>query len=200
MFQNAFDKTAVTFIFSLCFLLTLSACSSIPIFSMVKLSQLDPFQMDPNQIKIAVITHNALEVKKGDVTMSLGYTAADNSLIIEDIYLVEVSGPDFVDSELAKQLDDNERLTIMHLSPADAQQLRDSQRLISQHQQSGEKGQGSFSVGINGSCTTNSLPEDELLVNIFLQPDAQTSFIKVIDDLDLYEQNEMKELKNWPEC
>lgn len=67
--QGFFSRTLIL-TFSL--LVTLSGCSSIPIFSMVKLSQLDPFAMDPNQVKIAVISHKAMRVQKGDVRMSLG--------------------------------------------------------------------------------------------------------------------------------
>lgn len=194
------SKSYRTLLFSLILLLYLSGCSSVPIFSMVRLSQLDPFTMDPNQVEIAVITHKALQVKKGDVRMSLGYRAEDDSLVIQDVYLVEVKGPNYLDKDLANQLEEDQTLTIMHLSEADANQLRESQRLISQHQRSKEKGEGSFGVGVNGSCVHKSLPEDELLVSIFLKPDARSSFIKVVDKLDLYEQNGAKEIKNWPKC
>lgn len=185
--------------------LTLAGCSSVPIYSMVRLSQLDPFAMDPNQVKIAVISHRALRVHKGDVQMNLGYQAEDQSLVVQDVYLVEVSGPEEigVGRELSQQLTPQQIVTVMHLSQADAQQLRASQRLIAQHQQSGAKGQGSFGISVTSSCLQEALPEGELLVSIYLKPAVDSGFIKVIDELDLYQQSDIKDIKdikNWPRC
>lgn len=75
---------------------TLQSCSTVPIMSMYKLSQLDPLSADPQQIRIAVRTSAVLSIQKGGVQMNIGYQADDNSLIIDDLYLVEITHGDYL--------------------------------------------------------------------------------------------------------
>lgn len=190
------------FIFPLIFLssVCLSGCSSIPIMSMVKLSQLDPLSADPHNIRIAIRTTNAVGLQKGDVRMTLGYVADDNSLIIDDLYLVEVTQNHMVDKELLEDLEHNESVTIMHLSETDAKQMRRSQQLIAQRKANDLQGKGSFGIGIHGSCLKTDLPADKMLVDIFIQTEPNNRFFAITEDLDLFQQDGIENLQDWPKC
>jgi hypothetical protein len=179
----------------------LQGCSTIPLVSMYKLSQLDPLSADPQQIRIAVRTSKVFSVQKGDVRMQLGYQADDNSLIIDDLYLVEVIHGGFLHKELLNDLQDNEAVTILHLSNSDAKQMYKTQQLIAERNASGLKGKGSFGVSIDSSCLSSALPSDELLVDILIQTDPQESFYTVSEDLDLLAQDgAVDSIKQWPIC
>ena len=167
---------------------------------MYKLSQLDPLSADPQQIRIAVRTSKVFSVQKGDVRMSIGYQADDNSLIINDLYLVEVIHGGFLQKELLNDLQDNEAITIFHLSDSDAKQMYKTQQLIAKRNASGLKGKGSFGVGIDSSCLSSALPSDELLVDVFIQTDPQESFYTISENLDVFAQDGTDSIKQWPIC
>ncbi|WJG09623.1 hypothetical protein [Aliiglaciecola sp. LCG003] len=112
----------------------ISACTSVPIYSMYKLAKLDPLTANPEHIRIAIRTHEGVVINKGDVKMELGYQADDDSLIIADIYLVEVSQNPVLSKALFAGLQQNEKITLLNLSSDDAQQMRNVQKLVSQHQ------------------------------------------------------------------
>jgi hypothetical protein len=179
---------------------TLQGCSTIPIMSMYKLSQLDPLSADPQQIRIAVRTSKVFSVQKGDVRMSIGYQADDNSLIIDDLYLVEVIHGGYLQKELLEDLQDNEAVTIMHLSVSDATQMHVTQKLIANRNANGLKGKGSFGVGIDASCLSSALPSDELLVDVFIQTDPKASFYVISENLNLFAQDGAESIKQWPIC
>jgi len=174
---------------------TLLSCSTIPLVSIYKLSQLEPLSADPQQIRIAVRTCKVFSVQKGDVRMSLGYQADDGSLIIDDLYLVEVIHGDVLQKELLNDLQDNDAITILHLSDSDAKQMYKTQQFIAKRNAIGLKGKGSFSVGTTISCLSSALPSDEILVDILIQTDPQESFYAISENLDVFAQKGMDNIK-----
>ncbi len=178
----------------------LAGCSSIPLMSMVKLSQFDPLTADPNLIRIAIRTTKVVDLQKGDVKMNLGYVADDNSLVIDDLYLVEVRHNSILSKTLIDGLEEHEAVTVMHLSSSDAKQMRQTQKLIAQRKADDLEGSGSFGVSINSSCLHSDLPQDEMLVDIFLQTDPNEDYFAISEDLDLFQQEGIEDLKQWPKC
>ena len=180
--------------------LILTGCTSIPLMSMVKLGQLDPLTADPTLIRIAIRTTKAVGLQKGDVRMNLNYVADDNSLVIDDLYLVEVRHDSILSKTLIDGLEKHEAVTIMHLAPSDARQMRQTQKLIAHRKANDLEGSGGFGVSINSSCLHGDLPTDEMLVDIFLQTDPNEDYFAISEDLDLFQQEGIEDLKQWPKC
>ena len=56
--------------------LMITACSSVPMTSMWKMSKLNPLTMDPGGVSIAVVTHKAVEFSKDSVHIQMAYKTA----------------------------------------------------------------------------------------------------------------------------
>lgn len=180
----------------------LTGCANIPLTSMYKLSQLSPLEADPGQINVVIRTNEAIRLSKGDARIFLGYQADDQSLIIEDEYLIEINMDNTASAELMDDMRRGEALTFMQLSSSDAEQMRASQALIKQHKASGKDGQGSFSISIHSSCLQKPLPKGAVMLDIFMQTSEQDAFFVFNQDLDLRSTAfpNGRRLEDWPLC
>ena len=192
--KNLFPLVAVICI---CFV---SACSSIPIMTMYKMRNVSPLEAHPEHIKVAVRTDKRIIIQKGNVELKFGYKADDGSLNIEDLYLIEVEHNSIAHPTLLDGIGRHEAVTLLKLSPDDAKQLRESQRLVAEHQSSGEKGQGYLSVGLSNICTPGGVNIANAEADLFLHVDPATGFLLLFDDMNIAESLEVSNLKELPEC
>lgn len=168
--------------------------------SMYKLSQMNPMEANPLNIRIALRTLDQLELKKGDVTLDLSYLSEDGKIDMQEKLTVEVGGNDIATKELFDGMENDESITIMHLSEEDAMKMRRFQNHVRNSKSNGEEGKGSLGVSITGNCLKTPISGDELLVDIFIQLDPTESYFAILNNLDLLEQEEAVALKDWPIC
>lgn len=172
----------------------------MPLMGMYKLSQLDPMEADPRNIRIAVRTINALQLQKGDVTLDIGFVSEDGQTNLQERLIVEISQNDFPTKELIQDKKPNETVTIMNLTEQDALKMREFQKLVHNAKANDSEGSGRLGVGISASCLKEAISDQELLVDVFLQVEPNDSYFLILNDLDLLEQKGAEELKNWPVC
>lgn len=184
----------------LVFALLVGGCMSMPLSSMYKLSQLSPLEANPKEMKIAVRTLDIAGIQTGAINMHLGYVAQDGSINIDEDYLVEVENNPLLSKLLLNGIEENEKVTVMQLSAIDGASMQAHQQRIKAYKEAGGEGQGTFSVGVNSICLTGPLPDDELLVDIFLQVSEAESFFIMFEDMDLLQEDEQGELQKLPLC
>lgn len=166
--------------------MSLAACTSIPITSLYKLYKLDPFAMSPQELRIIIRTDEAIDIRKGNVTMKIGFKAHDDSLTIDDTYLVEVERNGSLPAHVLDDREPNEALTLLKLSAADAQQLAETQALLKPYVESGEDlGDGSFGISVDGFCLNKPLPEGKSFLTLYLQSSIEDGFFVFIKNLDM---------------
>jgi hypothetical protein len=183
--------------------LSLTSCTSIPITSLYKLYKLDPFAIDPNEFRIIVRADEAISIRKGNVSMELGFKAHDGSLTIDDTYLVEIERNGVLPADVVDDREPNEALTLLKLSRLDAEQLAETQRLIKPYADSDEDtGEGSFSVNVSDICLNRPIPPGKSLLTLYLQSSVEDGFFVFLRNLDMRKKRKGvdAELDDLPLC
>lgn len=184
-------------------LVCLSGCSSIPLTTMYKLSRLNPMEADPGQIKIAIRAHQAIGIPHGAARISLGYETHDKNTIIEDVYFVEIIKNSVLTPELTEDKSPLEHITILQLSAEDAQRMRTVQELVKTDKANDVEGSGYLGVGLHDTCLNQeSLPQDGLTVDIFMQTSNQDGYFIFTEDFNITETRDgwNGDLSQWPQC
>ena len=177
----------------------LTACMSMPISTMYKMSQFSPLDMEPSEIRVAIRTNEVIDVQNGAVKISMGLASEglneDGEKVhpaIDEKYEFQVQV--LTDSKaditpiLLDGLEERERLTILKLSNEDAKVMADVLALARKYKASNVKINGSFSIGTENSCFGNISQFEELEVDVFLQTDNKEGYMLFIEDIDIIEE------------
>ncbi|MBC3766171.1 hypothetical protein [Neptunicella marina] len=183
-------------------ILTVSACSSIPLRTLYHMSQIDPLDVNARDVRIAVRADQAIRVQQGNVQFKLYFAAKDGSLYIDDTYLVQVMPQTVPDSDLKDGAKSGEVITLLSLSENDAMQMQRSQQLIAQALDKDSKGEGRITVDITGACIVGKQVPANHVVDLFLLIDPDVGYLSLIEDLDLNSDiaGESNNLNQWTQC
>lgn len=167
-------------------ILSMAACTSIPIKSLYKLYKFDIYEASPDEFRIAIRTHKYILIKKGSVALKIGFTAEDESLIIDDTYLVEIERNGVLTDELLDDKASNEAVTVMRFSPDDAKQFATTLNLINNYREtSGKEGRRStVDFNVKDLCVTQPLPDGKTLMDILLQTTFEDGYFVFLNNVD----------------
>ena len=186
------------------FLVTvLSACASVPLSTMYKLYRLSPMEADPSQLKIAIRTHKNIGIPHQGAKIQLGYESEDKSTIIDDTYFIQIISNAVLTPELTEDQKVDESVTILQLSPEDAERMKWVQQQVKQDETNDIKGKGFLSITLDNTCVTKRpVPESDLTADIFMQTSNQDGFFIFTQDLDLLEAREgwNANVNQWADC
>ncbi|QIZ75682.1 hypothetical protein [Ferrimonas lipolytica] len=181
-------------------LLLLSGCTSMPITTMYKLVTLEPLELDPGQLQVAVRTDNNVVIGDNGVMMHWGYVSEDNSLTLDENYPVIVDRGTRPSSVLLDGIGNSEQLVIFSLRPEDTKSMRLFQSQVLAHQQQGGEGSGSFGLKFEQFCFIET-PLAPIDTDMFLQTDSDEGFFVFVEDIDLLEPDcDRCEIKEVPLC
>ena len=182
--------------------LFLAGCTSMPLSTMYKLSRMDPMDADPAQIKVAVRADEAIGIGKGDAQIEFKFDAEDESLHIDEIYLIEVVRNPVVQGELYADKKPGESITVLGLTTSDAQRMRQLQLAMAPYRNGDVEGSGSFRVNLSGMCLHSKMPPGEARLDIFLQTSEQDGFFVMAKNLDMREvlAEEGTNMDELPDC
>ena len=182
--------------------LFLAGCTSMPLTSMYKLSRIDPMEADPAQIKVAVRADEAIGIGKGDAQIEFKFDAEDNSLNIDEIYLIEVVRDPVVQGDLYADKKPDESITILGLTASDAERMKQLQLEMAPFRNGDVEGSGSLRVNLNGMCLHSKLPPGEVQLDLFLQTSEQDGFFLMAKNLDMREvmAEEGTNMDELPDC
>ena len=174
----------------------------MPLTTMYKLSRMDPMDADPEQIKVAVRADEAIGIGKGDAQIEFKFDAEDNSLNIDEIYLIEVVRNPVVQGELYADKKPGESITVLGLTTSDAQRMKQLQLEMALFRKGDVKGSGSFRVNLSGMCLHNKMPPGEVQLDLFLQTSEQEGFFVMAKNLDMREvlAEEGRNMDELPDC
>lgn len=183
----------------LCFL---TGCMGMPLTTMYKLSQLDPMQADPAQIKVAIRADERIAIPEGGANINVKFDAEDGQLNFDETFVIEIIRNPIMSIALVKDTRPGESVTVLQLTEHDVQRFRNLQAMLEPYVSGKRKGSASFGVGIAGVCLHSPMPADEVLLDIFLQTSEYDGFFVFLKDLDLRElaDNEDTKLPEWAIC
>ena len=182
--------------------LFLAGCTSMPLTTMYKLSRMDPMDADPAQIKVAVRADEAIGIGKGDAQIEFKFDAEDDSLNIDEIYLIEVVRNPAMHGELYADKKPGESITVLGLTTSDAQRMKRLQLEMAPFRNGDVEGSGSLRVNLSGMCLHNKMPPGEVQLDLFLQTSEQEGFFVMAKNLDMREvlAEEGRNMDELPDC
>ncbi len=170
--QGQKSKTAAVGLVSL----ALWACSGIPLSSYPKLMQLDPLAADPEDIRVAIRSSNAIDVTDVKVLMALSYKTEDGSFDEAHEFEVQATEAQFMTPALAKGAQPDDRTTILRLTTEDARTLYGFQKSVRGFEDSDIEGQGVLSLSANGWCLPAGIQQEDMNLTFFLQTEPDADF------------------------
>lgn len=167
--------------------LTLAACSGVPLTSYGKLARLDPMSTEPRDLRVAVMTTDAVDLTPGQVTLLMSYQAEDGSLHEEHTLVVLPDDSEVFSPRLTRDLEPGHVVDTSELSEADADTMRGFQQRVRDFKAGDWEGAGSLTVSVNGFCTTRDVQSENLPFSIYLQTTPDGDFFPML-------RGELKEL------
>jgi hypothetical protein len=142
--------------------------------------------MSPQELRIIIRADEAISIRKGNVSMKVGFKAHDDSLVIDDTYLVEVERNGSLPAEVLDDREPNEALTILRLSKEDVKQLADTQQLLKPYAESDDDlGEGSFGINVKDVCLLRPIPPGKSRLTLYLQSAVEDGFFVFLKNVDM---------------
>lgn len=180
--------------------LILGGCMSMPISTMYKMATLNPLEIDPGQVQLAVRTDNRVNIGDDGVTISMGYVSEDKSLDLDHEFPVVVDRNARNQAILLDDMKQSEQVVLFRLRQQDRELMRQFQQKVHQHKENGGEGSGSFGIRLSEFCLKADAPT-ELETDMFLQVDKQDGFFVFFEDVDIREpQCDECEVEEIPVC
>lgn len=192
-------RNSTTILKVLLLAILVSGCTSMPISSMYKLRNLEPQDIRPAEVGIAVITHKGIRLSDGSANLVIGYKSIDP----EHTFSSKISAS-VAKNPSIEILQDNRRnfedITLFYLKDDAAETLRIAQNRIQAIKQLDIEGGGSLSVSVNHACAEGERPK-ELTANIYVKFNNQIGYLLLASNVDLNEAAKGADQADfWREC
>jgi hypothetical protein len=152
---------------------------------MYSLSKMDPMRTDPEQIRVAIRVNESVNVSRGRAQIAIGYKADDGSIDEHHEFDVQMTSKQTLTPKLIKGLLPGEVVTVMSLTPQDAQTMKDLQQRLYQYTSADGDGEGSFTLRVRELCLNEDLPDGDTPLTLFLKTENHEDYIVFIKtDLD----------------
>jgi hypothetical protein len=180
-------------------LILLTACTSIPLSSMLSLSRIDFGTTDVAALRIAVELPDVIDAREGGVHMEVEYVVgeAKDKMVFrlkEDVAQEGLRGllPNPVDGRHVKSY---------RLRDEDIRTLNRIRTDVLARKQQGDKGSLGFGVSAKEFCRRESLENKTLEVTTFVATSETKGFVVLLKDYDLNQDATIKtSLANIPPC
>jgi hypothetical protein len=161
----------------------LSACTSIPLGSMYRLSRIDFMTTDLARFRFALTIPNELRPQPGGVHMDLAYQQGEKPEEKRVVKLAEsTSPPDFVGLPASPT---GTKIYVYQLPPSEVITLNKirSDALIAK----AKKQKGSLNMGIAAKefCANTAIPKSPLLVTTYVLSSENNEYVMLTRDIDL---------------
>jgi hypothetical protein len=179
--------------------LTLSACASMPLASMARLSRVDMRTTDIAALGVGVRLPSGLRPAPGGVKLNVSVKAEGDVGESAAFVLDSVDAP--ADrSGLPPAVEDGFATYAFRLAPADVARVATMRaKAIAMHD-AGEKGSFSMTVDAQGVCAAGAVPGRELTVSTYLRTAETGGYVAVAKDIDLVKALPDAAVPAFPAC
>lgn len=187
-------KISLLHVVTLWLAVMLSGCMSMPVGTMLKMSQFSPMDIEPAGLRLAIRTDQAIKIEQGAVYVKFGFETEGTDKLPpvsrNHQFNVQVL-PDLKAGYSALLFDDiesNETVTVLKLSDQDARIMQQAQSLIKQYKDADADVKGHFSLGMQNKCFGNVESFETLDVDLFLRTSMQDDYFLFLENVDIIEQ------------
>lgn len=185
-------------------LVLLTACSSIPLGTMIKMVRLNPLDMDPQQLVVAVRAPEGLKVRDGDVVIDFSFRTGDPDTSFNHQFPVMTNDDYVVPDSLRKDLRENEHITVMQLSEEDALTMYNAQQAVKEYRRNNTDGAGAGNIDLRlvSACRDNNFSWGGSTLNVYLKTEDEESFFLFLRNMDVTKLNDdiQNDINNLPNC
>jgi hypothetical protein len=175
----------------------LSACVSLSPVALTKLASLDPLEIAPEHVSVAVVMPVPLRLRTGDVVLHFTMdTPASFGPIHEKLPLKIIAGESAAGVPRSPSF---ERIQIARLAEADLPRLTAAQARARAFKATGGKSGGSITVTIAGGCRDGAINPGALNIEIFMRSKVDERYVRV-SSIDLRKLLSENALAGLPPC
>ena len=165
------------------FTVTLSACTSIPISSMYRLSRIDFMTTDLTRFRFALTIPNELQPQPGGVHMDLAYKQGDKPEEKRVVKLEEaISAPDFFGLTAAPS---GTKTYVYKLPSNEVTTLNKIRNDAIVAKAKNQKGSLTMGIAAKEFCANNKIPSTPLLITTYVLSSENTDYVILTRDIDL---------------
>jgi len=160
--------------------LTIAACTSIPLTSLPKLAGLDAMTLDPADIEVAVGFQEGLALSDDAVTLEFEFTNGLSGQRLGGIFPLEpLQGP--LTPFLTKKTANGRSVLRFGLTEAQAEEIRNARAIAMTWPKDPDQQHSlSFSAGAKPCLTENANPFRALQFSVYLQSDPEKDFFTMV--------------------
>jgi hypothetical protein len=184
-------KRRFVFIF-LMMICAVSGCSSIPLTTMYKMMSVNPLELEPSEIVVAVQAPNGIVVSNNDVVIKFEFTTNDPNYNFEDEYFVKLNTQYVLPNELTQEINRDSNFYILQLSQDDTLKMLRGQELVKKYRMNNSDGGGSFNLSVESVCKNSQFSVKNNELNVFLKLNENDEFFTFMEDLNVLEIGEDK--------
>ena len=184
-------KRRFVFIF-LMMICAVSGCSSIPLTTMYKMMGVNPLELEPSEIVVAVQAPNGIVVSNNDVVIKFEFTTNDPNYNFEDEYFVKLNTQYVLPNELTQEINRDSKFYILQLSQNDTLKMLRGQELVKKYRMNNSDGGGSFNLSVESVCKNSQFSVKNNELNVFLKLNENDEFFTFMEDLNVLEIGEDK--------
>ena len=178
------NKLKIVLLASILTLVT--ACSNIPLSTMIKMMNLNPLETDPKQLVVAVVAPDGVNVQDGDVVIDFNFRTDDPSTSFDHHFPVIINEGYAVPDNLKEDIEENEKITVLQLSKEDAQTMAEGQQMVKDYRENNEKGgAGSMNVRLVSACRDENFSWGNSELNVYLKTQDDEDFFLFLEDMDV---------------
>jgi hypothetical protein len=180
----------------------LTACSNMPLSTMYKMIRLDPLDIDPRQLVVAVRVPEGMKVRHGDIVINFAFQTEQPNVSFSHKFLVQVNSDYSIPEELTKDIHNSEHITILQLSKDDALAMYNGQQVVKSYRVDHEDGAGSFGLKIESACRDENFSLNDAKLDVYVKLKNDEEFFTFTEDLELIELNADMQgaFKKLPNC
>ncbi|PKI07281.1 hypothetical protein CXF78_06240 [Shewanella sp. 11B5] len=184
-------KRRFIFIF-LMMICAVSGCSSIPLTTMYKMMSVNPLELEPSEIVVAVQAPNGIVVSNNDVVIKFEFTTNDPNYNFEDEYFVKLNAKYVLPNELTQEINRDSKFYILQLSQDDTLKILRGQELVKKYRMNNSDGGGSFNLSVESVCENSQFSVKNNELNVFLKLNENDEFFTFMEHVNVLEIGEDK--------
>ncbi|MBB1426610.1 hypothetical protein H5181_09060 [Shewanella sp. SG44-2] len=184
-------KRRFVFIF-LMMICAVSGCSSIPLTTMYKMMSVNPLELEPSEIVVAVQAPNGIVVSNNDVVIKFEFTTNDPNYNFEDEYFVKLNTQYVLPNELTQEINRDSKFYILQLSQDDTLKMLRGQELVKKYRMNNSDGGGSFNLSVESVCKNSQFSVKNNELNVFIKLNENDEFFTFMEDVNVLEIGEDK--------
>ncbi|MBL8590334.1 MAG: hypothetical protein JNK46_17500 [Methylobacteriaceae bacterium] len=165
----------------------LSGCGHVPLTTMARLSGFDPGEVDPAQLRVAIRAPDWMEPRSGEAMLKFTLGRRSGAAVREERFALEPAESPQETARLAAHRRAGERVWPWRVTAADVTRIRALQEEARRLRATDPSlDRLTFGAAIE-ACRRGEAPSGPIRTTTFLQPDAATGYLTLLDGVDLRE-------------